>query len=471
MEEVLDNSPAMPWIDSNIESFDASQVEEYSLTGAPLGIYSIPDVRTEAKEVLIPSARAGSFISQTASGVTTLETIESIRGPYFIDAIRLKVAADGGYTPESRELINELTRDLRNMQYDVSIVAGSALERETMYVEDIGYVSQPLVKIGVLASLVQDFNVNTFTTISLFSIFALTWIFSRLKAEKALLQEEREILAHIGWTEQQLKSHDLISQQIFLVLLNVVSLGGLWLLEAPGLNYLISLGLLLFALMLLYLLHGNFRLKIWSKPFQAGQVVTYYWEYYQPLIILLWISYQVIAILTTSQYRVITNFNETTIGQTLISPVNSLMLLLLLLAYIMTIMATFESLVVILQERKDELILYQLVGRKRRTIYFHLVKEAVQWLLHPLLSAAAVATIISILLSFILGNLSCLRLIGIYYRLSLPDARTADPMDDEDLELVSFRCFITGFYFSWTSLFAFPSVPHPLYQPRSDCFY
>src|SRR5689334_22871782 len=98
----------------------------------------------------------------------------------------------------------------------------------------------------------------------------------------------------------------------------------------------------------------NFKYKIrfWRKPFKAGQAVQYYWEYYMPIIVLLWVSYQVITIITASQFRILINFNATEVGQSLLTPVNSLMIFLLVLAYLMTVIAIFESITVILRERK-----------------------------------------------------------------------------------------------------------------------
>jgi hypothetical protein len=59
---------------------------------------------------------------------------------------------------------------------------------------------------------------------------------------------------------------------------------------------------------------------------------------------------------------------------------------------------------VILNERKDEFKLFQLVGWKQKEIYFHLVKESFSWMLKPFVSAMLVSIIFAMLLSFIFGG-------------------------------------------------------------------
>ena len=393
--------PRPPFYIASVGRFNPDGYEKSTLTAAPLGLYSIPNVSTVLYgESVIPTARMGSFIAQAASGMTTLEVAQQIKGEHFIDAIRIRVAGITVYNAEARQKIHDLATELQDQWYSVTIVTGSALTEQILEVEGIGNVRVPWINIGSVPGMARNFDVLTFTTLTLFTVFMLIWLTSRLKAENSLLAEEGEILAHIGWTTKEIRAHELKSQQIFLLILNVLSLVLLTILEAPVITYLISIALLLCSLAIPYLIHSKYKIRLWSKPFKAGMAVNYYWKYYLPIIILLWISYQVIAIITASQYRIFSNFTATDIGQLLLNPVSSLMTFLLILAYSMTVIAVFESNSVILKERKDEFILYQLMGWSPRTIYFYLVKESVQWLLHPLLSASAIAIIISLLLSF-----------------------------------------------------------------------
>lgn len=402
MEYIGEPRPPLEMV--TVGSFNPDEYTPPTLTAAPLGIYDFPKVMTEGGTQVIPTAIPGSFIAQAASGITNLEAASQVKGEHFIDAIRIRVAGITNFDEQARRQINDLALELANEGHDVTIVAGSAWTYQTLEVDGLGNVELPWIIVGAVPGMARNFDILTFTTISLFTVFMLIWLAVRLKSENSLLSEESDILWQMGWTQGQLRRHELKSQQLFIILLNVASWGFLYLMELPLAIYLINIGLLGASLGVPYVMNLKARLRLWQKPFKAGQAVRYYWQYYLPIIALLWVSYQVISIITASQYRVFLNFNASGMGQSLITPVNSLMIFLLVLAYLMTVIAVFESITVILRERRDEFVLYYLLGWKPKTIYFHLVKESVQWLFHPLLSAASVAVILSLLLSFIVGG-------------------------------------------------------------------
>jgi putative ABC transport system permease protein len=395
----------MPFIFSEVNSFDPESIKESSLTAAPLGIYQLPNVFTENGQRILPTAMPGSLVTQVASGITTLEAIEMAKGPDFINAIRIKVAGIQEYNDKSRREIYEVGQWIQKLgSCAVQIVAGSGVNRQTLNVEGIGNVTVPWVQIGTVGRLTRDFDRTTFSNIILFTAFALIWLDSRLRAENALLQEESEILAHIGWTEKQIKSHELKSQQYFLIGLNGLTQVGLFFLKVPWPIYLLSLGFLVVSLAIPYLHQSKFSFSLKFKTFKADKAVTHYWKFYQPIIILMWISYEVISLLTTSQYRSGLYFGTSSLGTEAISPVNQLMLILLVLAYVMTVVAIFESMSVILRERRDEFHLYQLVGWRQRDIYLHLVRESLNWMLKPFVSAMLVGITFAFLLGFIFAG-------------------------------------------------------------------
>jgi len=387
---------------SKISSFEYPLTDENRLTSTPLGIYGQQTALTSESRIMTPSAKAGSFLPHAASGIINLDIAEKIKGEPFIDAIRVKVAGTEVYNDATRKKINAVARDLRNHQYIVDIVAGSALNNQTVNIGEL-QLTIPWTSVGIVENLSRDFNVTTLTTTLIFTLFSFIWLGCRLNTEKALMSEECDILAHMGWSDKEIKSHSLKGQQVLLIILGAISLGILHLLNVPSSIYVLNFLLLVTSLCLPYLRYSSLKLPFHFEFFKNQRVVAFYRNYYFPMVLLIWMATLSSSLLASSLYRSVIYFNLTEIGQALLAPANQTMFLLLILGYTMTAIAIFESVSVILRERKDEFIFYRLVGWKQREIYFHLVKETLKWLPRLFVSSLMISIILAVLFSLILG--------------------------------------------------------------------
>lgn len=364
-----------------VGTFSTSTINETQLTSSPLGIYSIPTVLNSEGKSVIPTALPGSFIASAASGITTLKAAESIKGDKPIDAIRIRLAGITTYNDDAQKKVEEVATDLLKQGYEVDIVIGSSLREQTLEVEGIGEVTTPWTTLGISPMLKTTWNQGTFIMVSLFGVFGLCWLSSRLMIERATLAEEKKVLEQIGWTKRELRNHELKGQLFSYIVTNVIALLVLWIVNVP--SYVYKLNFILFCIIFIFVLvltngkSREFALRKFDSKFPA---LHYYRPYVVQLSLLVFMSYMTINLLLiniTHNYKV---FYSTTLGEYALGTVFLIQIILIIAGIFMAVTSSSESISIFLKERKEELQLYKSVGWTEKRIFWHFLKESSIWI-------------------------------------------------------------------------------------------
>ncbi|TCT26649.1 putative ABC transport system permease protein, partial [Melghiribacillus thermohalophilus] len=194
----------LPFVLFQAGTFSPKEQTNY-LAASPLGIYGDMEAKTIDGQTLVPTTVPGSFISAPASGVTTLDSAEIIKGDKPIDAIRVRVAGIEGYDEEAQEKIDQVAKRLLEMGYEVDVVAGASFQEMTLDVEGIGFVNEQWTTLGVAQELGETWNSVTLLTTGLFVIFGILWVMARLTFEKNVLRGENDLLFTLGWGKTRIQ--------------------------------------------------------------------------------------------------------------------------------------------------------------------------------------------------------------------------------------------------------------------------
>ena len=127
-----------------------------ALNYAPLGIYAdaprrlieTPDGRA-VDEVLPTSLNPGGLNPLPPVGLTNLEAVEALRGPQFIDAVRVRVAGIAGYSPAAVQKIEDVAAAITSRTgLDVVVVAGSSPVDMRVQVPGLGTIAERWTTLG-----------------------------------------------------------------------------------------------------------------------------------------------------------------------------------------------------------------------------------------------------------------------------------------------------------------------------------
>lgn len=122
----------------------------------PLGIYGEPTRQLVADAAGNPatqevpvSLNPGGLNPLPPIGLTNLETVEALRGPQFIDAIRVRVADISSYTPGAVDRIAQVAQAIRDRTgLHVDVVAGSSPVDVNVDVQGVGTVREQWTTLG-----------------------------------------------------------------------------------------------------------------------------------------------------------------------------------------------------------------------------------------------------------------------------------------------------------------------------------
>ncbi|MBR7554704.1 hypothetical protein ACFFJI_11120 [Allobacillus sp. GCM10007491] len=358
------------------------QKDEGQLVSSPLGIYTTKEVRTKDGTELTPTTKPGSFISQPAAGVTTIEAAEFIKGDKPIDAIRLKVADIDSYNQEAQEKINQVAIDLLEEGYEVDIVAGSSFQQVEMNVEGIGQVTAPWTTLGTAQSLVDGWNYLAVVSIILFAVFGIIWYISKLFYEKNQFAEENDILSKLGWSKNKIKLRNFLEQLTLVTVAFLISIGLLMILvEQINQSHVLSLiGLwAILSLLILAVFNYNSKPSIRVEPYRFIPSLLHYRHLILPVICILIISTILIVIQMTSLVSTFIEARQTTLGTFAMDTVQTMQLLILLATFGIAIISISESFKALMLERKNELTMYHVVGWSKKMIQKHIRNELTLW--------------------------------------------------------------------------------------------
>ena len=129
----------------------------------PLGIYGDPartlvtDVAGQRVDETLPvSMNPGGLNPLPPIGLTNLETVEALRGPQFIDAIRVRVADITSYSPDAVDRIAQVAAAIHDRTgLHVDVVAGSSPVDVDVQVAGVGTVRERWTTLGEAPRIVS----------------------------------------------------------------------------------------------------------------------------------------------------------------------------------------------------------------------------------------------------------------------------------------------------------------------------
>ncbi|MDC3411982.1 FtsX-like permease family protein [Terrihalobacillus insolitus] len=397
-ESMLDSFD-IPFFIEQVGTFSPLTDPQNKLAGSPLGIYGGMQAKTVDGEVLTPTTIPGSFIPAPASGVTTLEAAELIKGDKPIDAIRVKVAGIKKYDEAAQQKISKVATNLLKKGYEVDVVAGSSFKELTLDVEGIGKVVEPWTTLGVAQELTSTWNYVTLLTTGLFILFSVLWLIVRFNYEKNILHNENTLLYTIGWKKSTIHFRNCVEQYLLITVSFLVSLFLLYGLEATKPMYWITACLWGLSLLIVtYLLTRKAKGKNRSEAYKRFASILYYKRLIFPAMMILLLSSLLIGIQVSTlghsfQKASVTFLGEFTNNQTL-----WLQLSILVATFVLGVISVTESLNALFLERKSEFTMYRTIGWTRGAVIKHLIKEVSTWTLSAIIAGVVLgATILHFL--------------------------------------------------------------------------
>ncbi|MBB3907735.1 ABC transporter permease [Anoxybacillus rupiensis] len=384
----------LPFIIEQVGTFSPKKEPSNKLASSPLGIYGGMEATTEEGRTLTPTTVPGSFIPAPASGVTTLEAAELIKGKKPIDAIRVRIAGIKKYDEAARRKIEQVAAKLLKQGYEVDVVAGASFKEMTLDVEGIGKVKEPWTTLGVAQRLTHTWNDMSLVTTFLFSCFALLWLAMRLVFEKNLLALENEYLTLLGWREGQIRKRNAIEQYLLMTVALAASFSILYGLDAALPLYGVAAGLWMFSIVLVtFLLHRKEERKERTIAYRRFSSIRYYRRWIVPMMGILSLAAVLLAVQIAALTAALQETAETALGEYIRNATFWVQISIILSSTGLAAIGVSEGVHTLLSERKSEFQMYEMIGWTRRTRLWHFAKEIAVWALSAIILGLAFASL------------------------------------------------------------------------------
>lgn len=202
---------------SSVGSYDLDGLAAQVASGAnyvPLGVYAEEPRRlVETAEgeptdwVLPPSYNPGGLNPSPPTGLTNLAAVEALRGPRFIDAIRVRVAGIAGYSPQALTKIENVAGAiLARTGLQVVVVAGSSPVEVAVEVPGVGVISERWTTLGTVAEIVSGAEGLSGLLVGAAAGVAIGYL---LVAGVFVVVDQRaalEVLARVGWRRRSVRA-------------------------------------------------------------------------------------------------------------------------------------------------------------------------------------------------------------------------------------------------------------------------
>ncbi|MDC3423652.1 hypothetical protein NC797_03900 [Aquibacillus sp. 3ASR75-11] len=388
----MKESMEVPFITYQTGTFSPVQEQENHLAASPLGIYGEMKATTGDGTVLTPTTIPGSFIPSPASGVTTLENAEMIKGDKPIDAIRVKIAGITNYDEVAQKKIEKVATELLQKGYEVDVVAGSSFKKMTLDVEGIGKVNESWTTLGVAQELTGTWNVMNLLTTILLCVFGLLWLVFRLTFERHVLSQENSTLSIIGWKQSKIFLRNCVEQYMIITVAFVVSLILLVILQAEAMMYWVVI-ILWFVSILASTLLLNKKAKRTNRveTYKKFASIFYYKRLIIPMMLILCLSVLLISIQIAALGDAFYKSTETTLGQFIGDQTIWFQLIVTTLVVYLSIASFSEGLNTLYMERKQEFVMYHVIGWTKRKILRYIFKESTAWFLLSSLTGSIIS--------------------------------------------------------------------------------
>lgn len=373
-------SQKVPFIIEQVGEFSPNK-DTNQLASSPLGIYSTTESKSLDGKVVQSTIFPGSFIPTPASGITTLEAAEMVKGQKPIDAIRIKVAGINKYNVDAQEKIEQVAIDLLKSGYEVDIVAGSSFKQMRLDVEGLGQILEPWTTLGVAQELSENWNHMSVISFILFSLFGFLWLYSRVTFEKKALYKEDELLYLLGWKRKFIFLRNCLEQFIIITIGYVVSIILFTLFKQDAFPYLLSslLWFLTVVMVCLLFLRNGSGNKTRIMEYKKVPAIIHYKEFILPTIFVLFISIILLIIQISNLGYSIEKAKETTLGQFTMDETLIIQISIIVITVLLSYLAVSESITALLQYRAKEFSMYHIIGWTKGRILIHFSKEISLW--------------------------------------------------------------------------------------------
>ncbi|SDL89548.1 FtsX-like permease family protein [Sediminibacillus halophilus] len=373
-------SGPIPFVVDQVGTFTPDLEKESKLAASPLGIYTDKEIKTAEGKPVQATTVPGSFVPALASGVTTMEAAEYIKGEQPIDAIRLRVAGITSYNQEAQEKINDVATNLLEKGYEVDIVAGSSFKEMEINAEGIGSVFTPWTTLGVAGQLTDSWNFLTLLTTGLFLIFAIVWLAARLTFEAHTMDNENELLRQIGWNRKFILLRNCMEQYILTTLAYILSLLILYSLGTSTVSFLISTGLWLLSLLLiLFLMSRKNKGKQRIQGYNSLAGLRYYKRFIIPAMSVIIVAVVLLSIQLAAFGDSIYENQLTSLGAYVTDQAMWFQLAILATTFALAIIGVNECINTLISERHSEFHMYKMIGWTKGHILRHFSKETFTW--------------------------------------------------------------------------------------------
>ncbi|SDZ69191.1 putative ABC transport system permease protein, partial [Evansella caseinilytica] len=360
---------------------------ENTLAASPLGIYNYEETTYQGKTVK-PTALPGSFLPLPAHGITTIAWAEHLKGETPIDAIRVRVAGIDGYTVEAAEKIKQVAKDIEEKGFQVDIVAGASHQELKIDVEGLGTVLQPATTLGAADTILQSWNVLTLTISTLFLLIGGLTFWNRISLWLQEQRKDEELLLSVGW--QPKEAAGFIRNALFVILAIAVVISAAAISSLAYYDqlqrgttgfYIGGVGAAFLLTAVAFSLRHHYPKLALSKAKQS--LTNKNLRYYRSHLYVVFMQIVMSSILSVYVFSSFMLTEEKTtftrLGQYVHLQTEGLQLLLLSLAYLLTVMTLAEALRNLWKERSEEIRLLNVIGWSRRKIVQFLMGEVMRW--------------------------------------------------------------------------------------------
>ncbi|SDZ42416.1 putative ABC transport system permease protein [Evansella caseinilytica] len=400
--ESIEQEEMIPFILDPVGTFTIGEYEE-SLAASPLGFYQLAPVYylgTEKEEKLEMTAtvKPGSFVTAPAQGVTNIASAAAIKeNP--IDAIRVRVADIDGYTSEAAAKITQIAEEIEAMGLHVTVIAGASPQKMEVEVEGLGLVEEAWTTLGAAGTIISLWNSNNVLLSLSFLFVSIVYLIHRQRSWYLQAQKEMNIMYQLGWRAKEAVRIAVSEQLIMFLAAAVVSALILLIIKSVfQLSYIIFVWMLFLVLVTMVLsvlliskqVRRCFHRQVDEKklvkkrhPLSPRSYTVKNIHYFRKLIVHSFMQIVVISATAPLVYLSVGVTQEqagiTLLGQYINAQISELHIVLIIGAYILTMVTLTENIFSMLKTRKKEIGTFRSLGWKFRHIFHLYAAETALW--------------------------------------------------------------------------------------------
>lgn len=230
---------------------DALRLPVDPLTYVPYGIYDPPNtdlIGDPAGNLLVPrplspTLNPAGLLAEPPMGIVDIHAAELLRGTASIDAVRVRVAGIGQYSPDALAKVEAVAAQIAGLGLDVDVVAASSPQPVDLFVPnynvgssgnpDLGWIQQRWTTLGAAPNVERGLDATNaaLVALSLVAVSGLALVFGFVSA--GARRRERELLNMVGWSRERARRWLLGEELSFAAVVAAVGITG-WLFGGRG---------------------------------------------------------------------------------------------------------------------------------------------------------------------------------------------------------------------------------------------